>query len=225
MIWFLVLAGFVWFFFLCYAAATRNDAENERPVEDISKPTMVDKKEVNVNDVIKYLPEGWYKNEDYYLNVKTNTERYLTRYNVKSYYLFKKEIESFKLLNYAYTYQLVNPFEYGDQNLGNYDEMVNNYNFSEFNSCEDPHKTHWEYFLKLEMLAKKQREVDCHKYVDTILHKQITYNDLNLQYQMLPSAPITDVESFRNFCKVVHEDTKYEDYEIQNYLLLKRSTK
>lgn len=93
----------------------------------------------------------------------------------------------------------------------------------EFTPCEDPHKTHWEYFLKLEMLAKKQREVDCHKYVDEILQKQITYNDLNLQYQMLPSAPIIDVESFRNFCKVVHEDAKYEDYEIQNYLLLKKS--
>lgn len=90
-------------------------------------------------------------------------------------------------------------------------------------ACEDPHKTHWEYFLEQKMLAKKQREIDCHKYVDGILQKQITYNDLNLQYQMLPSAPITDVESFRNFCKVVHEDIKYEDYEIQNYLLLKKS--
>lgn len=90
-------------------------------------------------------------------------------------------------------------------------------------ACEDPHKTHWEYFLKLEMKAKKQREVDCHKYVDDVLQKQVTYNDLQINYQMLPSAPITDVESFRNFCKVVHEDTKYEDYEIQNYLLLKKS--
>ena len=96
-------------------------------------------------------------------------------------------------------------------------------NVTSIESCEDPHKTHWKYFLEQEMKAKKQREVDCHKYVDAILQKQITYNDLNLQYQMLPSAPITDVESFRNFCKVVHEDNKYEDYEIQNYLLLKKS--
>lgn len=98
-------------------------------------------------------------------------------------------------------------------------------NVTTIEACEDPHKTHWEYFLELEMKAKKKREVDCHKYVDAILQKQITYNDLNLQYQMLPSAPITDVESFRNFCKVVHEDAKYEDYEIQNYLLLKRNSK
>lgn len=90
-------------------------------------------------------------------------------------------------------------------------------------TCEDPYKTHWKYFLELKMKAKKQREVDCHKYVDDILQKQIAYNDLQINYQMLPSAPITDVESFRNFCKVVHDDAKYEDYEIQNYLLLKKS--
>ena len=90
-------------------------------------------------------------------------------------------------------------------------------------ACEDPHKTHWKYFLEVEMKTKKQREIDCHKYVDEVLQKQVDYNDLQLQYEMLPSAPITDVESFRNFCKVVHEDNKYEDYEIQNYLLLKKS--
>lgn len=88
--------------------------------------------------------------------------------------------------------------------------------------CEDPHKTHWKYFLEQEMKAKKQREIHCHKYVDEVLQKQVDYNDLQLNWEMLPSAPITDVESFRNFCKVVHEDAKYEDYEIQNYLLLKR---
>lgn len=92
-----------------------------------------------------------------------------------------------------------------------------------FKPSEDPRKIHWEYFLEQKMLAKKQREVDCHKYVDDVLQKQVTYNDLQINYQMLPSAPITDVESFRNFCKVVHEDTKYKDYEIQNYLLLKKS--
>lgn len=93
----------------------------------------------------------------------------------------------------------------------------------QFKPSEDPRKIHWKEFLDAEMKSKKQREVDCHNYVNEVLQKQVEYNDLQINYQMLPSAPITDVESFRNFCKVVHEDTKYEDYEIQNYLLLKKS--
>lgn len=89
--------------------------------------------------------------------------------------------------------------------------------------CENPHKIHWEHFLELEMKAKKQRELDCHKFVDGVLEKQIKYNDLQLKYEMLPSAPITDIETFKNFCKLVSEKVGYDDYEIQNYLFLKRS--
>lgn len=89
--------------------------------------------------------------------------------------------------------------------------------------CEDPYKIHWEHFLELEMKTKKQRELDCHKFVDSVLEKQIKYNDLQLKYEMLPSAPITDIETFKNFCKLVSEKVSYEDYEIQNCLFLKRS--
>ena len=44
-----------------------------------------------------------------------------------------------------------------------------------------------------------------------------------LKHEMLPSAPITDIETFKNFCKMVSEKVSYEDYEIQNCLFLKRS--
>ena len=81
--------------------------------------------------------------------------------------------------------------------------------------CEDPYKTHWEHFLELEMKVKKQRELDCHKFVDNVLEKQIKYNDLQLKYEMLPSAPITDIETFKNFCKLVSEQVQYEDYEFR----------
>lgn len=102
-------------------------------------------------------------------------------------------------------------------------ELYTKEELDQFKPSGDPRKIHWKEFLEREMLAKKQREIDCHKYVDDVLQKQVDYNDLQLNWEMLPSAPIVDVESFRNFCKVVHEDAKYEDYEIQNYLLLKKS--
>ena len=166
-----------------------------------------------------YLSGGWYSFNNKFIFVRMISLVHREEYE----YTVLKMGEIFKRVDYCSLWILKN--HYGQTVLGSDKliEFMDKYPEKQCTPCEDPHKTHWEYFLKLEMLAKKQREVDCHKYVDDILQKQITYNDLNLQYQMLPSAPITDVESFRNFCKVVHEDTKYEDYEIQNYLLLKKS--
>lgn len=92
----------------------------------------------------------------------------------------------------------------------------------EIKPCEDPEKTHWKHFLEIRMKAKKQREKDCSEFIDKILHKQQEYNDLQYKYEMLPSAPITDYESFCNFCKIVKEDVIFADYEITNMLLLKR---
>lgn len=87
---------------------------------------------------------------------------------------------------------------------------------------EDPKKVHWEHFLKLEMLEKKAREKRMQEFVDRVLSKQVKYNDLQLQYEMLPTAPITDIETFKNFCKIVKEDVYYEDHEIQNYIFMKK---
>ena len=87
---------------------------------------------------------------------------------------------------------------------------------------EDPMKVHWEHFLKLEMLEKKAREKRMQEFVDSVLSKQVKYNDLQLQFEMLPTAPITDIETFKNFCKIVKEDVYYEDHEIQNYIFMKK---
>lgn len=87
---------------------------------------------------------------------------------------------------------------------------------------EDPKKVHWEHFLKLEMLEKKAREKRMQEFVDSVLSKQVRYNDLQLQYDMLPTAPITDIDTFLNFCKIVKEDVYYEDHEIQNYIFMKK---
>lgn len=87
---------------------------------------------------------------------------------------------------------------------------------------EDPEKLHWEHFLKLEMLEKKAREKRMQEFVDSVLSKQVKYNDLQLQFEMLPTAPITDIETFKNFCKIVKEDVYYEDHEIQNYIFMKK---
>lgn len=87
---------------------------------------------------------------------------------------------------------------------------------------EDPKKIHWEHFLKLEVLKKKAREKRMQEFVDSVLSKQVKYNDLQLQFEMLPTAPITDIETFKNFCKIVKEDVYYEDHEIQNYIFMKK---
>lgn len=87
---------------------------------------------------------------------------------------------------------------------------------------EDPEKLHWEHFLKLEMIKKKAREKRMQEFVDGVLSKQVKYNDLQLQYEMLPTAPITDIDTFLNFCKIAKEDVEYEDHEIQNYIFMKK---
>lgn len=122
-----------------------------------------------------------------------------------------------------YTENLNTLYRFNDWKIiDNDDEIWSILEHATLKKCEDPKKEHWEHFLKLEMEAKKLREKECHNFVDSVLAKQVKYNDLQLQYEMLPSAPITDIETFKNFCFTVHEEVCYNDYEIQNYLLLKK---
>lgn len=88
--------------------------------------------------------------------------------------------------------------------------------------CDNPEKTHWKHFLHLEMVEKAKRDEEMKKWVDGILAKKIEYDDINFQYNGLPSAPIVDITSFRNFCELVHEESRYHDYEVSNYLMLLR---
>lgn len=166
-----------------------------------------------------YLNKGWYSFNGKYINVNVLRRAHKDEYE---YTVFEMS-ESFNRIDFCSLW--VHKNYNGKTALGSNEliEFMEKYPENKCIHCEDPHKTHWKYFLEQEMKAKKQREIHCHKYVDEVLQKQVDYNDLQINYQMLPSAPITDVESFRNFCKVVHEDNKYEDYEIQNYLLLKKS--
>jgi len=98
------------------------------------------------------------------------------------------------------------------------------FDIKELTPCENPKQTHWKHFLEIEMKTKKKREEDCHKFVDEVLSQQKEYNDLQLQYEMMPSAPISDAISFNNFCKIVSKKHGFKDYEIQNYLMLKQGS-
>lgn len=91
--------------------------------------------------------------------------------------------------------------------------------------CEDPAKTHWKHFMKLEAIQRSKHDQKLREWVDGVLAKKVEYDDLNLQYNNLPSAPIVDAKSFMNFCKLVHEDIIYKDYEIENYIMIIRSRK
>lgn len=119
-------------------------------------------------------------------------------------------------------YQRYNYEVYKFEDWSIVDISCTTFDIEELTSCEDPKQTHWKHFLEIEMKAKKKREDDCHKFVDEVLSQQREYNDLQLQYEMMPSAPISDVVSFNNFCKVVSKWHGFKDYEIQNYLLLKQ---
>ena len=152
--------------------------------------------------------------------------------------LFKSRVSFIGTMTTHYTWEdqwvSINNGEYYTENLNtlyrfkdwkiidNDEEVWSILEHATLEKCEDPKKEHWEHFLTLEMEAKKLREKECHKFVDGVLAKQVKYNDLQLQYEMLPSAPITDIETFKNFCLIVHEEVCYNDYEIQNYLLLKK---
>ena len=104
--------------------------------------------------------------------------------------------------------------------INNEEEIYNIVKDANIEICDDPKKTHWKHFQHLEMLKKKERDKQVKEYVDSVLNKQQEYNDLQLLYEATISAPIIDVDSFRNFCKIVYEDKKFEDYEIANYLML-----
>lgn len=119
-------------------------------------------------------------------------------------------------------YQQYNYDVYKFEDWSPVDISCTTFDIEELTSCENPKQTHWKHFLEIEMKAKKKREEDCHKFVDEVLSQQREYNDLQLQYEMMPSAPISDVVSFNNFCKVVSKWHGFKDYEIQNYLLLKQ---
>lgn len=87
--------------------------------------------------------------------------------------------------------------------------------------CEDPRKTYWQLFLKWEMETKKKLEGSCLKWVDNVLVKQKEYNDLRYQYEMIPSVPIVDYQTFKTFCGLVKDEVKYDEYLISNILLSK----
>ena len=86
--------------------------------------------------------------------------------------------------------------------------------------CENPKKTYWKHFLDLDMKKKHKRDADLKKWVDSVLAKKIEYDDLNFKYGNLPAAPIVDARSFLNFCKLVSEKNEFNDYEIENYLMI-----
>ena len=87
--------------------------------------------------------------------------------------------------------------------------------------CEEPRKTYWQLFLKWEMETKKKLEDSCLKWVDNVLVKQKEYNDLRYQYEMIPSVPIVDYQTFKTFCGLVKDEVKYDEYLISNILLSK----
>lgn len=91
--------------------------------------------------------------------------------------------------------------------------------------CENPRKQYWERFLEKEMLDKKKLDQEMKDWVDSVILKHQKYNDLQHKYECLPSSPIDDIEGFKNFCKIIHEGCKYEDYMVSNYLMLKVSEK
>lgn len=89
--------------------------------------------------------------------------------------------------------------------------------------CEDPAKTHWKHFMKLEAIQRSKHDQELREWVDSVLLKKVEYDNLNLEYNNLPSAPIVDANSFMNFCRMVHEDVIYRDCEIENYIMIIRS--
>lgn len=123
--------------------------------------------------------------------------------------------------NHRY-FQKINYRVYKFEDWSTVDISRTTFDIEELTRCENPKQTHWKHFLEIKMKAKKKREDDCHKFVDEVLSQQKEYNDLQLQYEMMPSAPISDVVSFNNFCKVVSKNHGFKDYEIQNYLMLKQ---
>lgn len=230
--WFLILAVFILFMFLFYAAVEKGKSDNQK----------TKKEDCNVSNqqVVNHLQDfvaGYSLEQPLDFKIDKELERYRSKLNWVVYYITSgcSSVEYNGWLSLGngkyfmekdhYIYDMSDKWKrycrYYEKDKEAFYNIIKDATIIE--TCKDPHKTYWEYFLEQEMLSKKQREVDCHNYINEVLQKQVEYNDLQINYQMLPSAPITDVESFRNFCKVVHEDTKYEDYEIQNYLLLKKS--
>jgi len=170
------------------------------------------------------LKEGWNNYENFYIIYETdNSNKRSTRFT----YILVEFNESGIVFLDCFSvivcyYSRVDGYP-STCIVGDIEEFLSKVDVKKFKPSDSPKKTHWKYFLHLEMLEKQKREKECHDFIDLILNKQREFNDLRYQYNMMPSAPIKDVDSFTNFCKMVDEDeyTKYQDYEIHNYLLLK----
>lgn len=161
-----------------------------------------------------HTQEGWFTDgEGYYLEVQhEDTYSFLDRYGY-AYLVYKAD----KNLGVRFQEKMT-IIDTKKETFGSYKD----YSKERFSQpCESPFKIHWDWILHAEMLEKKRKEVSCHAYVDEILDKQIEYNDLQFKYEMKPSAPIRDIESFKNFCCLVSDVRNFPDYDIQNYLLLK----
>lgn len=181
-----------------------------------------------------------YKIRGFSLDSVNKLEKILTNHNLHQSTFFKLKNKFPNMLNGWYSinngeyylkkgcdlnhedYQHYNYDVYKFEDWSSVDISRTTFDIKELTPCENPKQTHWKHFLELEMKAKKKREEDCHKFVDEVLSQQKEYNDLQLQYEMMPSAPISDVVSFNNFCKIVSKKHGFKDYEIQNYLMLKQ---
>lgn len=170
-----------------------------KQLEELLKDAVVAKSTLfKLKEKFPRIKNGWYSvnNGQYYLNRECEFEpEYLYEYNFN---LYKFE-------------------DWSEVNI-----TGETFDIETLTPCDNPKKAYWKHFLELYMKAKKIRQDLCHSFVDEVLSQQKEYNDLQLQYDMMPSAPISDVVSFNNFCKVVSKEHGFKDYEIQNYLLLKQ---
>lgn len=124
---------------------------------------------------------------------------------------------------YIFGSDTVYKFEDWSYETYNYDKMWEFIKDKDVVKCEAPAKTHWKHFMKLEAIQRSKHDQELREWVDSVLLKKVEYDNLNLEYNNLPSAPIVDANSFMNFCRMVHEDIIYRECEIENYIMIIRS--
>lgn len=161
-------------------------------------------------NLLSNLADGWYTDDDGEHYIKVDSFRLV------------KEFKKFRFLDWCIVEKMMVTVFNGLTHDSKFVSELVNVNLETLESCENPRKEYWKHFLELEMKEKHERDIKMKAWVDSVLVKKIEYDDINLKYNNLPAAPIVDVGSFRNFCKLVGESAKYEDYEVSNYLMLIR---
>lgn len=230
----LLVVGFIVFIgVLLFFAYQESSAENKEaifePIEPIdASKSLADNSEydrynelidsirekliISNYDLVTKADDEFFNCHEFWFDLGLGLYVKSSRYSWKSLYFHSNSLPTLTFINVNDLDSYVDILQY-EAHINGLGAIIEN--------CEHPKNRHWKLYQEHEFKLKKEREDKMKSWVDSVIVKHQEYNDLSYKYESLPAAPVDSVDGFLNFCKILHENVEYEDYEIQNYLTQK----